>query len=165
MPWAAFTVPVPVGTGELVNRSTPSRSRPTADADDVGDAVEGTDLVEVDALERHAVDRRLGLGELAEDAPRQFALLRRQRRLGEDRLDVGQEAVVLLVGGLDGRLGRGEAAAVHPLDLELDRQAERVERSADRVGGHAGVDDGAQDHVAADAAEAVEVCDLHRGPL
>jgi hypothetical protein len=30
MPWAAFTVPVPVGTGELVKRSTPSRSSPTA---------------------------------------------------------------------------------------------------------------------------------------
>ena len=29
-PWAHFTVPLPVGTDELVNFSTPNRSRPTA---------------------------------------------------------------------------------------------------------------------------------------
>ncbi len=43
------------------------RLDPCADADDVDDGVDGADLVEVNALHRHAVDRGLCLGQPGED--------------------------------------------------------------------------------------------------
>ncbi len=92
---------------------------------------------------------------------REFALLRRERAFGEDRFDVRQEAVVLLVGRFDGRFGGGEPAPLHPLDFQLDRQSERIERGADGVGRHAGVDDRAENHVPADPAEAIEMGHAH----
>ncbi len=67
MPWAHFTVPLPVGTGVLVNVLDPSRSKPDRRADDVRDAVQRADLVEVDALQRHPVNGRLRDRDLAED--------------------------------------------------------------------------------------------------
>ena len=66
-PWAHFTVPLPGGTGRLVNALDAEQVQPDGRADDVGDAVERPDLVEVDLLDRHPVGGRLGLGQLAED--------------------------------------------------------------------------------------------------
>ena len=76
MPWAHFTVPLPVGTGRAGEPLDAEQVEPDGRPDDVGDAVERPDLVEVDPLERHAVDGRLGLGQLAEDRRGQLALLR-----------------------------------------------------------------------------------------
>ena len=61
-----------------------------------------------------------------------------------------------------GRLSRREAAFANLLDDQLDRQAERVEASAHRSRVNAGVDEGAERHVAADAAETVEMSRTHR---
>jgi hypothetical protein len=52
-------------------------------------------------------------------------------------------------------------AALDLLDFEFDRQAERVERRADRLDIGAGIDERTEDHVPADAAEAIEMCDSH----
>lgn len=127
MPWAHFTVPLPVGTGVLVKCSTASRSNPTAAPTMSAMLSSRADFVEVDALERHPVNGRFGHRDLAEDRGREFALLQRKRAFSEDRFHVRQEAVVFLVGGFDGRFGRGEAAPLHSLDFEFNRQAERVE--------------------------------------
>src|SRR5262249_18238206 len=79
----------------------------------------------------------------------------------QDRFHVGEEPVVLLVGRLDRGLGGGEPAPLDALDFELDRQPEGIECGTDRVGRDASVDHGPEDHVPADAAEAVEVCTAH----
>ena len=69
----------------------------------------------------------------------------------------GRWRCVVFFGRLDADLRRREAALADLLDFERDRQAERGEAGADRVGVDAGVDEGAERHVAADAAETVEM--------
>ena len=59
-------------------------------ARDVGDAVEGADFVEVDLLQRHAMHRRLRLGQPAEDAQGQVALPVGQPAAAEDLFHVRQ---------------------------------------------------------------------------
>src|SRR5262249_61665820 len=80
-------------------------------------------------------------------------------------VDVGQVAVRFLIGGFDAHMPGGDAGAADVLDFEGDRQAERGEAVADRLFRHAGVEEDGQRHVAAGAAEAVEVSDAHEnGP-
>ena len=127
MPWAHFTVPLPVGTGELVNRLDAEQVQPDRRADDVGDAVERADLVEVDAFQRHPVDRRLGDRDLAEDGRGQFALLRREFALRRESLPRPAGS-----GSPPGpRLRRSPSSrrtrTLHLLDFQLNRQPERIE--------------------------------------
>ena len=110
------------------------------------------------------MDGGLRVGQFEENRRSQFALPRSQRRLGDDRLDVGQEAVIVLIRGDDGHVQRGDPARFHAVQFERDRQAERGDGGADCLLGHAGVEDGGEDHVAADAVETVEVGDAHRVP-
>ena len=75
-------MPEPTATGLTTTWSAPSATTPAADADDVGDRVEGADLVEVHVHRLAAVDRGLGDREPLEDAEREVA-----HRLGEIRLE------------------------------------------------------------------------------
>src|SRR5262249_27390126 len=70
-----------------------------------------------------------------------------------------------LLGGVNGDLRGGEAALAHPGDVEADGQAEGVDAPADGGGIDAGVKEGGQGHVAADAAEAVEMQSAHGASL
>ena len=94
-------MPLPVGTERLRDALHAEQIEADGRPDDVGDAVEGPDLVEMDLLQRHAVHRRLGLGQAAEDAPGQLALRRGQLAPVEDRFDVGQVAVDVFLRRLD----------------------------------------------------------------
>src|SRR5262249_8792930 len=121
----------------------------------------GADLVEVDLLQGHPVRGRLGLGQAAEDAQGEVALALAQPAAPEDLLDVGQVAVGVLLGGVDVDLRGGEAALAHLGDVEAAGPAEGVEAPADGFGIDAGIEEGGQRHVAADAAEAVEMQSAH----
>ena len=57
-------------------------------ADDVDDRVERADLVQVDLLDRHAVDRGLRLGEPLEQLHRAVLALGRQRRALDEPRDL-----------------------------------------------------------------------------
>ena len=70
---------------------------PDGRADDVDDRVDRADLVEVDLRQVDPVDRRLGLAELAEDPLGQLVLPGGQAALVDDRLDVVQVAMRVLV--------------------------------------------------------------------
>ena len=82
-----------------------------------------------------------------------------------ERIDVGVRK------GLDGfgemavfedvDLGAGDAAAVYGFDPETGVDAERPGRVVEHVFGNAGVDEGAEKHVAGDTGEAIEVGDAH----
>src|SRR5947209_6599530 len=72
---------------------------------DIGDAVERADFVKVDLFDRHTVYGCLGVRQAMEDAPGQLALTRRQAAAREDLLDFGEEAVRLLLRGLDAHVG------------------------------------------------------------
>ena len=119
----------------------------------------------MDLLQRHAMHGRLGLRQAAEDAQGQVALPRRQLAAGQDRLDLGQEAVFAFDGGFDVQIGGREAALAHLFDLQRDRQAERGDAGADRLQRHPRVEQRRHRHVAADAAETVEMRHTHSKSL
>ena len=138
-----------------------------ADPDDVGDRVEGADLVEVHLLRRGAVDGRLGDREAFEGRQGEGADRRVEGRRLEQRPDVGPGAVVLGVGELDVAPGRREGAALDGLGAQRHRL--RCD-GADGVLQHGERDTGAEQrpeqHVAAGARRGVdpEGAD-HRGAL
>ena len=63
----------------------------------------------------------------------------------------------MLFGGLDEDLRGGKTTFADLFNLYFNGQAERVDGADDGGGVHAGVDKGAERHVAADAAETVEM--------
>ena len=129
--------------------------------DDVGDAVERPDFVEVNLLYRMPMHRPLGDREPAENCQRQIALLVGQLSLIDDGFYVGQIAVRFFIGSFDIHISGDEAVALDLLDFQLDRQAKRVEPGANGFDIHPGVDQSGQRHVAAYAAEAIEMSHAH----
>ena len=136
---------------------------PPGGADHVGHGIQGPHLVEVDAIGRGAVGRRLGIGQAPEDAPGVGA--DRIRDVGpiQDRFDVRQVTMrVALFIRPHEDAGPHEGAAHHPLGTEVDaRDAEAGDGGLQFFHLQAGVHEGAEDHVAAGAAETVEVADAH----
>src|SRR6185437_14066606 len=103
----------------------------------------------------------LGGGEFAEYAEGEAALLVRQSAAGQNRFNIRQKAVTLLILGNDRGLGGGEATLLDPLDFELDWQAERFQGRANGLCIDTAIQERPEDHIPADAAEAIEVCDAH----
>ena len=107
------------------------------------------------------MDGGLGLGQAAEDAQGQVALPRRKIAAVQDLLDLGQEPVFRLFRGLHAEVGGREAALADLFDLQRDRQAQRGDAGADRLQRHPRVEQRRHRHVAADAAETVEMRHTH----
>src|SRR5262249_8742782 len=111
------------------------------------------------------VHARLRLGEAAEDAAgARLDGLREVARV-EDREDVPQPAVMvlgLLDRHVDLRGAKGATADLAGGQLPA-RAPQRAHLGAERIGRPAGVEEGAEDHVAGGAAGAVEVGELHSG--
>src|SRR5206468_109578 len=103
------------------------------------------------------VDGGLGVSQVAEGLQSQSPRPLRQRAARQDLLDVGQVAVDVFLRRDDVNLRCREAALAHLLDVQADGQAQRAEAGPDRLRVDSRVDEGGQRHVAADAAEAVEV--------
>ena len=113
-------------------------------------ASDGAHLVEVDVGERHLVHGRLRLAQPAEDAPRELADARLERRRGEHRVDGAVGALRLRP--LDVHVERrGDDAApvrVPPVEVEaLDRQ--RRHRVLDDVERHPQIEQRRDGHVPA----------------
>lgn len=130
-------------------------------AGDVDDGVERADLVELDGVGGNAVDARLRLGEAAEDREDGCLVGQRERRGLDDGGDVGQAAVRLArLGEVDVGERRGDPGAAHALGAQRPAvDAEPPQFGGEGIGIDAGVDEGAEQHVAADAGEAVEIGD------
>ncbi len=121
-----------VGTGELVNRSTPEQVQTDRGAHDVGDAVEGADLVEVDPLpgaSREPPIRRTATLRKMDAASSRCAGLEGALREGWPPHRVGSGSPP----GRRPRIVALVAANPHrftPLDVEFDGQAERIRARA-----------------------------------
>src|SRR5579883_2933269 len=96
------------------------------------------------------------------DSGCQVALLWRQCAFRKNRFHIGEEAIILLVRGLDRGFRRRESAALHLFHFQLDRQVERIEYGANRLRWNTRINHRTQDHVAANAAEAIEMSHTHR---
>ncbi len=133
------------------------------DADDVDDGVDGADLVELDIVGIDAVDRALGLGERVEHRLGTAAHAFGQVGAAEQLANVTGGPVLVAVPGSfddDVRPRRRHAAALHT----LERQRVAVDAEPGEGGEHglavgAGVDEGAEQHVAGDAGAALRVGD------
>src|SRR5262249_53536785 len=128
---------------------------------DVDDRVDRADLVEVDVVDRGAVDLRLGGGEPLEDGARARAGALREFAPSEDREHRAQAAL-----GPRARLDRDAEARGRDRATLLARyvepeaaEAEGVETGPELVEASAGVDERAERHVPRDPADEVEVGD------
>ena len=151
------------GTGdELVDLQ---RRQGGGDADDVDDGVDGADLVELHVPGIDTVDGSFGGGEGVEHRLRPVADEVGQVGGLEQLADLPRRAVRVVVVVVDDDVGpRGRhAAALHPLEgqrVAVDTQT--TERLVHRAGVGAGVDEGAEEHVAGDAGAALHVGDSRR---
>ena len=112
-PCAQVTVPLPTLSGDETIAVGAEPFHREHGADDVDDRVDGADLVQVDAVERHVVNRGFGFGEPVEQRDGARLPGRRQRRTTDVALDVGEAVMigarrrVALAHGCDVALGRG----------------------------------------------------------
>ncbi len=109
-------------------------------ADDVDDRVDRADLVEMDLRQIDPVDLRLGLAELEEDPLGQILLAGRQDALVDDRFDVVQVAMDVLVRRDHIGIGRAKAAATDGLERQLAGQPQAGHGLLDRPAIDAGID-------------------------
>ena len=144
-------------------------------ADDVDDGVDCADLVEVDLFDGDGMDDGFGLAEKLEGAAGAGFYGVGERGGGDDLEDGGEVAVggVCLgvwglgvggwgeFGGEDVDFGAGDAAADDFAGLEARADVESGGGLFKEGEGDASVDERAEEHVATDAGEAVEVCDSH----
>ena len=160
-PCAASTKPRPTGSGEQTTRSMPSDSSASATPHDLADRVDRADLVEVHLLGRDAVDAALGEREPLERLLRARRRARSGRSGGVDLL-ADRRPVPM-------RLARRAAHASRvvaeiPCRSRLaDARCAARRRPGPRASSHrvvrARVEQRAQQHVARDAADAVDVED------
>ena len=121
--------------------------------------------MQVDALRRAAVDRGLHLAQAPEDG--RGATLDGGRDAA--RLHQGDDLRHVPLGGVIGHphldLERADTGLLHPPHPQLEAgQAQRGQTAAQLRLRDAGVEQGAEQHVAAGAGDAVEVGDGHRLP-
>ena len=129
-------------------------------ADDIEDGVGGADFVELDLVDGGAVDVGFGFGEAAEDLAGFLFDPGLQVGGGDAGVDVGVGVVVVAAAGLDVEVDEAglDEAALDAFVAEFPGGRSSLRSSARRLGlVEAGVEQGAEDHVAAGAGLAVEV--------
>src|SRR6516162_7763473 len=104
---------------------------------DVDDGVQRADLVELDALDRHAVHLCLGLGETPEDCEGALAHRGGERAAGEEIADRDPRTRAgMLAVNPNLELRRGDGGALRPLGPDLDavepEHADRLSHALDR---------------------------------
>jgi hypothetical protein len=136
---------------------------------DVDDRVEGANLVQVHLLERHLVDRGLGLGEPAKERHGPLASAHRKGRPANQFLDAGKVAMRVARGiGLgrgrhDADLHRRHARSENAIRLDADAllQPKAPNRAIQLVDRHAGVNERSEQHVAGGAGKTIDVQHHH----
>ena len=81
------------GRGDDLRRAEPLQSE--HGANDVYDRIEGTDLVEMNPLDRHVVNRRLGIGQTAKEVDRAVLSIPRETGLLDGGGDLFQAVVIM----------------------------------------------------------------------
>ena len=145
-----------VNAGDAQFAHSPDRS------DHVEDGIHCPDLVQVDALDRRAVDLRFDFGNRGEGFVR--LVLHVSRRLGasHDFADLFQVTAVRLRRNLKVDLGTRDFPTRYRTNPNPDAfEAKSVGERAQPVGIKTDAHKGAQGHVAGDAAERVENRDCH----
>ncbi len=129
---------------------------------DIGDGIGGPHLVEMDLLERGAVDLGLGLGQTGEDPSGEVLLRVSEPPAVDHPQDLAEVPMGMLGGVFDGDLRRAKALS---LDFSGNQaaawQAERRDGRVELGQVDPCIDQGTQRHVAADAGKAVQVGDSH----
>ena len=140
-----------------------------AGPDDIGDAVDGPDLVKVNLVDGGAMDLGLGLRQPLEDLGGMGSRPRGQVPAGDNVQHVGQAPVRMIVtlmaaGVVDHEEPQGgDALADDGLGRDAQaRQRQAAQRRRDRPGLGARVDQRRDDHVAAGPGKAVKIRRLHR---
>ena len=162
VPWSVRTKPDPVGSGEQYSRSTPSARRPAGPATtstSVSRSPSSCSSVSPASPPWTAASR---LAEPGQDCARVLDRPRREPGVADDAKEVvdAQPGVVvwhrdrdvLAPDGAPLGAGRGYAQTV---------DTEARQRVVEHVDPDAGVEDGADEHVAADPADATQVGNLH----
>src|SRR5581483_10655364 len=135
-----------------------------ARADNVDDGIGGAHFVKVNFFDRHLVNCRLRFRKPAKNRNTALFHGRPQARRANDPFDLGQVPVLAAFRGLDAKLGRRNAAARAGLKCYLNGfEAQTADLSRQFRTIRAGIGQRAQNHIPADAGEAVEVADFHSG--
>jgi hypothetical protein len=121
--------------------------------------------MEVHFIDWNIVHGGLGLRQPAKHPFSEVTLRPRQLTAIDDGLDILQVPMFVFVWCAYFRVSRRNSAAFDSFDSQRDRQAQRIEPGADHLGGHAGVDQSAEYHVAAGARETIEMSHAHESTL
>ena len=161
-PWAIVIVPVPVGTGELHHAVHAQQVPGDGRADDVGNRIDRTHLVEVHLLHARAMHAGLRFRQTREDLLGQLALPWRKLPAVDHPGDVAQMPMGMLGRVFDDHLRGPEAMLVDLLHDQLAiGQTQGADARADPLGVYPGVDQRPQRHIAADAAGTIQIGNLH----
>src|SRR5262249_23684995 len=134
------------------------------DTDDVADGIDGADFVEVHLFNIDAVDGGFGFAQRLEDAfGGGFGAVGRSARIhGANHFDDAAEVAVLLrlIDG-DGEFGGGDAAALHARPGDGRARRKGFERAGDGGLVGSGIGQSADQHIAGQAGEGVNVASSH----
>ena len=162
-PWAAWTQPLPSGSGEAKTRSTPSSARPATTPTTSTIASSAPTSWKWTWSAGMPWTAALGLGQQREDAHAALLHWRGERAALDDRAHVREVAVGLLLGGVDEGARAGDEAALAALGVERPAgHPELLQLSPERAEVQPGVDQRAEGHVTRDPREAVEVDCSHQ---
>ena len=132
-------------------------------SDNIDNRIDCADFVKVDMVDRRTVHFCFGGSDRMKDALCEFLLGRRDGIRFIDELDdVDQMAVRMLRGMLDVDFDRPESPLENGFNPQPDvRQTQRIDAGLYGVGIGAGIDEGAERHVATDSHRAVEPGNPH----
>ncbi len=132
-------------------------------ADNINDRIDRADFVEVNVIGRRVVNLRLGLREHFEDCDRALADRRGQRRRVDQRANLAEVTLGLRLRHGDIELERRDSAeSFAPRREPVAGQRHRLDRALEFAKIRAAIENGADDHVAAEAGERVEISRFHR---
>ena len=127
-------------------------------ADDVYDGIHSADFVEVHLLDRHLMNFGFRFGEAGENLARAVGGARRELGFIYAVENDGKSAVVMAFAGCDFHVRRENLAALHFFGGNRPAfEAQFAQFGFDGAQVGAGIHQGAQNHVAADAGEAIEI--------
>ncbi len=151
----------PEGQRRAADARDVERLHGSADPDDVAERVDRSDLVEVHALDRNAVNSALGTRESLEDVEAALAHALGETSLAQDRADRAKgPAVMVVLSGRERDVAGADRAALDARELHPDRpDPESCDRFSHRSCRCTDVEERAEQHVARRAREAVEMKD------
>src|SRR6267154_753445 len=135
-----------------------------AGAYDVYDRVDGADFVKMNLLKGHVVNAGFGFAQFFEDSGSALAHLRSEPRFFEDFEDRTEGAMLGLILCFDFDVGGGHAGLPDFFGGESPaRDLQAAQFGAEMHNVAAGVNQGTESHVAANARKTIEISEFHGG--